>query len=756
MNMTDVKPIFIKYDIETYPNFFCVVFKFEDRFKVFEISERVDDEVKLKRFLKEGIDKGWYFVGFNNVRFDAQVLHWIIADRHSMKGWKGDEKAYAIFKFAQKVIELSNNREFPPYPEYKIEMKQVDLYLQNHYNNMARATSLKWLEYSMNWKKIQDLPYHFANSLHKEWMDDVIEYCKNDVNATAEFFEKASKLVELRFAQHVQYPDLNLMNKSDSSVGEILFLDMMAKRLGVEPRQLKKKQTKHPYINLKDVILPYVAFQTDVFKGVLEYFQDTKVTDTNKAFKHVVEYDGVEYVYGTGGIHASPNNIIVRETDDEMILDLDVSSYYPNLSIRNRFYPEHLSEEFCELYEDLYDERKSIPKDNPQNKSLKLLLNSVYGKSGDEYSFLYDKFFQMSITVNGQLLLTMLAEQMSFIDGVRVFYANTDGITMMVRKDKEVKKQVYKVWKWWEGLTKLELEHAVYKQMIVRDVNNYLAEMDDGSIKHKGAFEIDMDFHKNRSQRIVPIAVRRYFIEGISVEETILNHMTSGDYGDIENQGIYDFCLGKKIKSNQKYSLERGLERDLPNHSNKDQQMEFLEEHGWTERSQNEWIDTSQDFSEKKGYGFTDSYRRCINLVYPEYEVVKEIDDKVIRFYVSKEGYYLNKNYDDGRKEVTVGGSRVALFMDYEEQETYPLDYGYYIEEANKIIKEVDGTNERERLEKQALAEEEKMKKEYQKFEKFCLNKVPTNRQLELHGKDWLIEKYGRPETKEEITARNK
>src|SRR5699024_4820490 len=160
----------------------------------------------------------------------------------------------------------------------------------------------------------------------------------------------------------------------------------------------------------------------------------------------------------------------------------------------------------------------------------------------------------------------------------------------------EIKKKVYKVWKRWEEVTKLELEHAVYKQMILRDVNNYIAETEDGSIKYKGAFEIDVAYHKNRSQRIVPIAVSRYFIDNIPVEETINKHLSVGDYENIENQGIYDFCLGKKIKSNQKYSLEKSLDRELPTHKTKEEKRDFLEQNGWIERSQNEWINDFEDF----------------------------------------------------------------------------------------------------------------------------------------------------------------
>lgn len=754
--------LFIDYDIETFLRIFCVVFKYKDRYLIFEISSRKNDIVEMLQFMKNGIKSGWYFVGFNNVRFDGQIMQWILEENRT------NITSEEIHAFAQEVIEKANQKQFPPYPEYKLDMKQVDLYLQNHYNNMARATSLKWLEFSMNWGKVQDLPYKHDQELSVDTFDPIIEYCKNDVDATSEFRSKCKKLLELRFSQHEANPKLNLLNKSDSSVGEALFLDLMSEKLGVKKSILKKKQTHHRQIHLKDVILPYVKFETPEFNSVLEYFKNVTVTSDEPNFKHIVPYQGIDYVYGVGGLHASLSNEIVEEDEDHIIVDLDVSSYYPNLSIRNKFFPKHLSEEFCVLYEEKYNERQLIPKSNPQNTSIKLLLNSIYGKSGDIYSFVYDRNFMMSITVNGQLLLSMLTEKMSLINGVTVFYANTDGITLKIHKSK--KKEVYAVWKWFESFTKLKLEHAVYKKMILRDVNNYISILEGGKVKLKGAFEVDVDYHKNRSQRIVPIAVRRYFVHGVPVEETITQHLVhKKNYGDIEkggieNQGIFDFCIGKKIKHNQKYSLEKKLDRDLPNHKDRQAQIEFLEFNNWFEYERNDWRKRRDDFDDvslqvseamTKGKGFTDAYRTCLREVYPEYEIVEHIDDKVLRFYVSKEGLHLNKNYSDGRVEVTVGGSKVIKFMDFEEKDDYQVDYDYYIKEAYKIVHQVDGTNDRllaedkkrrelEKIEKEKKKLEELRQREEMMFKKYCLNeKGPTQKQYEKYAKPWLLKKYG-------------
>lgn len=79
--------------------------------------------------------------------------------------------------------------------------------------------------------------------------------------------------------------------------------------------------------------------------------------------------------------------------------------------------------------------------------------------------------------------------------------------------------------------------------MVVRDVNNYISVYEDSTsenehVKLKGAYEIDKEYHKDPSMRIVPLAVKQYFVYGIPIRETILNH-----------KDIFDFCLRLKTTS---------------------------------------------------------------------------------------------------------------------------------------------------------------------------------------------------------------
>lgn len=620
------------YDIETMKNFSCSVFRNGEERLVFEISSRKDQTKELAKFLKSGKIK--YLIGFNNIRFDMQVLQMMLDNPEDFRGKKGSKRAEQLWKYAQKVIETVKLDKFPPYPEYKLDVPQIDLFLINHYNNLNKMTSLKWLEFSMDWKKLQDLPYKHDTILTKDKFDEVINYCINDVDATYEFAKKCTKIVKLRLSQDKEYPDLNLLNKSDSSVGETLFLDYMSEALNIDKRTLRKQQTHHSIIKLSDCVLPYINFKTDTFQEVLDYINTVKINphDSKDTFKKTVEFGGMEYVFGEGGLHASYKDKQFVSNEEYIILDLDFSSYYPTLAFRNGFYPQHLSEVFCEVYENIYNTRKKIPKTNPNNLSYKLTLNSCYGKAKDIYSFLYDRMFQLKITINGQLILAMFAERLSFIENCQIIQVNTDGISVRVKRTGADK--VRELARRLEKLTKLELEEATYNRMVMSDVNNYIAEYENGDVKLKGRYEIDPDWHKNKSQRIVPIALKRFFIDDVPVEETIKNHLLVDEYEDgIKAKGIYDFCIGKKIKSNQNYVILDKVGNET------------------------------------------------------------EITDKVIRYYISNSRQRMLKKYSDGRQEQVNSGYDITMFMEYEEKEDYGINYQYYINECNKIITGIIGGN---------------------------------------------------------------
>lgn len=166
------------------------------------------------------------------------------------------------------------------------------------------------------------------------------------------------------------------------------------------------------------------------------------------------------------------------------------------------------------------------------------------------YSPFYDLEYMYFITINGQLLLTMLSEQMQ-LEGYRPLMINTDGFEFIIPKTAE--DRYHELCTEWEKTTQLQLEHDTYNLMAISNVNNYLAQTTSGKIKQKGLYEITKAYHKDTSLTIVPIALEQYIVNGIPVEETIKNH-----------KNIFDFCA--KIRSHSGYDIEyRTLDKDKIN-----------------------------------------------------------------------------------------------------------------------------------------------------------------------------------------------
>ena len=540
------------YDIECYPNYFCVVvdsihddtqLTFEVWYDPFELDKPVCDLIALQTFFANHDN----FVGFNNLSYDDIVMHKALSIRNYDAKLICDE----LYSLSKSII--ANQVKRIPFSER--DFKSLDLFRLWHFNNAARSMSLKRVEAAIGFKNIRDLPYDPDEFVLREQSMELLEYCKNDVAATKAFHlynnpetrEDTLAKLKLRDTLSEQY-GYDFTNLPDASIGEKIMLSYMSEALEIPSYILRSFKTERDRIDVKDIIFDYIKFDSVELNLILDQYNNLVLP---QKFKTTQEFGGVDYVFGLGGLHAAIAG--THESDeDTMILSVDVASYYPNLAIKNRLYPEHLSEKFCEVYESLYDRRKSIPKSNPMNGALKLALNGAYGKSKDKWSFLYDPKFTMSITINGQLLLAMLAERIQLAGG-QIIMANTDGLECMINRSDYDK--ILNICKDWEKLTSLTLEYDEYRKMFVRDVNNYIAVNTDGKVKYKGDFEIEKELHKDHSAKVVRIAVENYVLHGIPVGVTIKNHPK------IEDFFVYARCRKTSVLCYEHNSKDVQLQR---------------------------------------------------------------------------------------------------------------------------------------------------------------------------------------------------
>jgi hypothetical protein len=537
-------------DYETLSNCFIAVFEDvkSEHTETFICHKSQNDILEFITFLERNITLGEWHVSFNGLAFDSQITEYILQDKDQLLEQDGDTIAKFIYQKAQETIENSNNGEFAKFSPKNLSIRQIDVFKLNHWDNPAKRSSLKWIQYTMDWHNIMDMPIHHTTEVDSSQIPEIVIYCKNDVKSTKQIMMLSKSNIDLRGTLTEEY-GIDLYSASEPRIAKDLFLHFLSSATGIKKYDLRQMRTSRDQIVFKDIILPYISFETATFQNLLKKFQDVVLYpgQTKGGFKYSTQYKGIKTDYGLGGIHGARTSKVYNSDEDMIIMSSDVVSFYPNLAIRNKWAPAHLpKEEFCDQYEWFFEERKKIPKKDPKNYVYKIVLNSTYGLSNDENSFLYDPQFTMKITINGQLSLTMLYEMIcEGIPGALPLMQNTDGLETMIPR--EYVDKYMEICARWEEITSLQLEHDKYSKIVLGDVNNYIAISEEGKSKCKGRFEYDnLALHKNKSFLIIPKALYAYFVHGIKPEKFIK-----------ENLNIFDFCGGVKIKGNWMFTEKK-------------------------------------------------------------------------------------------------------------------------------------------------------------------------------------------------------
>ena len=544
------------YDIETMQELFLIgIYNPESKtYTEYEVSKDKNQLDGFMRFIDQHPE--YYWVGYNNLRFDSQVIEWILRNYEDWHELTALELAAKIAQKAADIIHDANYDVFPEYREEWLTLKQIDVFRVNHYDNKNRMVSLKRLEFEMDLENIEEMPiHHTKTNMTDEEIQLTKDYCKNDVMATYEFYKvtigdtnhplyKGNNQIELRQDIEEEF-GIPCLNYSDSKIGDEMIKKFYCEQKNIQYSDLPKKGLFRTEVKVRHCIADYITFQTPKLQAFLKNISKEKLTIKDE-FKESVEFYDNVYTFAKGGLHTENKPKIFEADADNIIVDWDVSSYYPAIIINNGKYPHHLGPEFLRGYKTMFDKRlelKPLAKKDKKIKgivgALKLAVNSVYGKSSDMQSWIYDRQLTMFTTITGELSLLMLIEAYELAD-IHLISANTDGVTIKLHNDKVEK--MYEINKWWMDLTSYELERTDYAKIIFSTVNDYLAIKTDGEIKKKGDFLTDFELHKNKSARIVPIALEHFFVNDVPVADTIRNHTN-----------IYDFCLRQKASKDFHY-----------------------------------------------------------------------------------------------------------------------------------------------------------------------------------------------------------
>lgn len=569
--------------------------------KQFYITNNNDDQLlQLAGFINSmNRGKRTQLYGYNNLSYDKLMTACFLMYIGIYGSTK--ETITTLYETSKKIIQLQDNRDaarkdylLSSLREYNLPFQDVDLFQifalnkagmmigdngeKIYYGKSLKQTSIniKWyelLEYELPPINEKEANIYLKEPRYKgftieqlnkiinkwdryildEYIPSMLHYNLNDVYIVCEITRLYLDEIKLRYTISNAY-EVNVLNSSRSDMADKLFVKFYSEFSNLKPFQWRGKKTERTKMAFKKVIFDNIKFKTPQLQSFLEEIRPIVLTRVSKSeFERKVTIGETVYTVATGGLHSEDKPRVLRSTDNYYYVHWDISSFYPSLMVAYRIAPEHLDEGvFVKLVdyfrttrikakhseEDLVD---GIPKEVVA-EALKIVINSIYGKFGYEYGDIYDRMCTLKTTINGQLFILMLCEELE-LNGIPVVSANTDGIVVKLRIDKE---DIFKdIAKRWCEYTGLDADSEDFKCYICRDINNYIAQETSGKIDYKGDLNPYMykeNLQKGYNAPIVAKAVVEYFINQKPVIETLY-----------ECSDVLDFCktqnIGKKFNA---------------------------------------------------------------------------------------------------------------------------------------------------------------------------------------------------------------
>ena len=546
------------------------------------------DDLMIKAFLM-------YFNRFDNTKY---LIDFLFNISQKIIKLQSDKDTF----WNDKELELIRNYRLP---YGTVDLQQVyglhaatvvtdkDTGVRNKFGKSLKQTSinLKWHElldftlppideeeYNLYWCKqdkyrgltLDELNKLITNDFERyvlpKYVEPMLYYNKNDVFLCAEMVRQKPDEVKLRYSISHAF-GVNVLCSARANIADKLTIKFYSDMSGLNPKQFIKGRTERTRLSFKKIIFPHIKFKTPELQQMLAEMMQVSITRTNKdAFSKEITFCGTTYTLAAGGIHSQDPPRICRSDDKYTYLHHDYTSYYPSIMISYNIAPKHLDKAtFVRMVSYLKETRVKCKHtkdedghvmDGVPNKigaeALKIVINSIYGKLGSELFFLYDRFAQMQVTINGQLMTMTLIEELE-LNGIHVISANTDGIVIKLPRDKF---NVYKdITDRWNETNKMGADYEEYKMIASRDVNNYFDIQTDGTIEYKGALDPKQylkELKKGYDAPVVAIAVFEYLVNDIPVMTTLRNHKDILDFCKTQNVGkqfevVYDVCEKGKI-----------------------------------------------------------------------------------------------------------------------------------------------------------------------------------------------------------------
>lgn len=483
----------IVYDVEVFCKDWLVIFKDIETGKYTAVHN--DNEE-----LKECISEDCIYIGFNSKHYDQFIIKAICC------GFTPQE----VKQVNDFIIGGGQGWECPMLRDFFFRFNNVDIK-----DDMQMGLSLKAIEGHLGLSVEEStVPFDIDRSLTEEELKETAKYCIHDVDTT-------EKLVELR----KDY----LKNKIH--IGKLAGLDEV-KAMGMTNAKLTAallKAEQKPHDDERKYVYPPNLKREYIPQEVFDFFDrmyDPEISDKELfSDKQTFSIGDCPGVVGYGGIHAAIPNYFFVETEDRVIRNKDVASYYPHLMTLCGYTSRNIPS--AQIFEDVLETRMKAKAsgDKATANALKLVVNTTYGALLNKYNDLFDPLMGRSVCITGQLFLMELAQHLyADIPDLKIVQLNTDGI--MVECDRKYLPKLDEICDEWQSRTGFGLEEDAVVRIAQKDVNNYVEVQEGGKAKSKGGYLVRGistvgAFNINNNACIVAAAVKEYLVNGVPVEDTI-------------------------------------------------------------------------------------------------------------------------------------------------------------------------------------------------------------------------------------------
>ena len=403
----------------------------------------------------------------------------------------------------------------------------------------------------------------FDRYILPKYVEPMLHYNKNDVYLVCEIARQKPDEIKLRYSLGAAF-NLNLLCAARSSIADKLLYKFYSERSGLSVDKFKDLRTQRTALSFNKIIFPHICFKTKQLQDLLKDMKKVVIYRTNKdAFEKVIQFYGTTYTIATGGLHSQDRPAVLTSTDKYTYVHYDISSFYPSVMVAYNIAPKHLNNNVFVKMVDYFrltrikckhtKDEDGLVVAGVHNKlaaeALKIVINAIYGKFGFEMFFLFDRFAQMQVTINGQLMVMMVVEALE-LDGIHVVSANTDGIIVKLPKDKE--EDFKRITDDWCAQNKLGADSERYKLFVTRDINNYFDIQSNDKVEYKGGLDPKQylkDLKKGYDMPVVAKAVFEYFAHGTPVMETLRNHKDILDFCKTQNVGKQFEVVYQKVEN---------------------------------------------------------------------------------------------------------------------------------------------------------------------------------------------------------------